>query len=188
MNWTASLAAAAPTATQAAAPAGWNWGVFLGAIAGGLIGAGIPAVMTMAGWRRERARHSAERQLADAEIIADARQFLLDVDPVRRGMNVNTAPGAEDAQWASLNQRRDQVRRQLFFLAAGHSSLAVRSAAKKLEPQLFTAAVQAEWHVADVIKSRDNPEHLRYAQERYGNAMAALADLERTVKAAGQGK
>jgi hypothetical protein len=126
--------------------------------------------------------------LADAEIIADARQFLLDVDPVRRGMNVNTAPGAEDAQWASLNQRRDQVRRQLFFLAAGHSSLAVRSAAKKLEPQLFTAAVQAEWHVADVIKSRDNPEHLRYAQERYGNAMAALADLERTVKAAGQGK
>jgi hypothetical protein len=48
MNWTASLAAAAPTATQAAAPAGWNWGVFLGAIAGGLIGAGIPAVMTMA--------------------------------------------------------------------------------------------------------------------------------------------
>lgn len=187
MNWTAFLAAAS-SATRAAAPAGWNWGVFLGAIAGGLIGAGIPAGMTMVGWRRERARRSGERQLADAEIIADARQFLFDVDPVRRGLNVNTAPGAEDAQWASLNQRRDQVRRQLFFLAAGHPSLAVRSAAKKLEPQLFTAAIQAEWHVFDVIQSRDNPEHLGYARERYDGAVATLADLERAVKAAGQGK
>ncbi len=185
MHWTAFLAAA-PPAKQAAAVIGWNWGVFLGAVAGGLIGAGIPAVMTMAGWRREQARRREERQWADAEIIADARQFLFDVDPVRRGMNVNTAPGAEDAQWAILNQRRDQVRRQLFFLAAGHPSLAVRSAAKKLEPQLFTAAVQAEWHVADLIKGKNTD--LRYAQERYDNAVAALADLERTVKAAAQGK
>jgi hypothetical protein len=63
----------------------------------------------MAGWRRERARRREERQWADAEIIADARQFLLDVDPVRRGLNANPSPGAEDAQWASLNQRREQV-------------------------------------------------------------------------------
>jgi hypothetical protein len=52
MHW-AALLATAPSATQAAAPAGWNGGVFLGAIAGGLIGAGIPAVMTWAGWRHE---------------------------------------------------------------------------------------------------------------------------------------
>jgi uncharacterized phage protein gp47/JayE len=126
--------------------------------------------------------------LADAEIIADARQFLFDVDPVRRGMNINTAPGAEAARWASLNQRCDQVLRQLFIVAAGHPSLAVRSAAKKLEPQPFTAAAQAEWHVADVIKGKDTAEHLRYAQERYDKAVAALADLERTVKAAAHGK
>jgi hypothetical protein len=187
MHWTALLAAA-PAATQAAASAGWNWGVFTGAIAGGLIGAGIPAAMTWAGWRRERERRREERQLADAEIIADARKFLLDIDPARRGVNVSKAPGAEDAQWASLNQRRDQVRRRIFFLAAGHPSLAVRSAAKKLDPQLFTASVQAEWHVADVIKGRDTAEHLPYAQERYDKAMAALAELERTVQAAGQGK
>ena len=186
MNWTAFLAAV-PSATQAAARL-VELGVFLGAIAGGLIGAGIPAVMTMAGWRRERVRRREDRLSTDAEVIADVRQFLLDVDPVRRGVNVNIAPGAEDAQWASLNQRRDQVRRQLFFLAAGHPSLAVRSAAKKLEPQLFTAAIQAEHHVADVIKHRDNPEHLGYARECYDSAVAACAELERTIQAAARGK
>jgi hypothetical protein len=186
MHWIVSLAAA-PAAKQAAATFGWNWSVFLAAIAGGLIGAGIPALMTMAGWRRERARRREERQWADAEIIADARQFLLDVDPVRRGLNANPSPGAEDAQWASLNQRRDQVRRRLLVLAAGHASATVRSSAEKLEPQLFTAAVQAEWHVADVIKNRDNPEHLGYARECHENAVATCAELERVVKA-GQGK
>jgi len=70
-----------------------------------------------------------------------------------------------------------------FVLAAGHPSPAVRSAAGKLEPQLFTAAVQAEWHVADVIKGRDNAEHLSYAQKGYDNAVTALADLEREVNA-----
>jgi len=50
MHWIGFLAAA-PPAKQAAAATGWNWSVFLAAIAGGLIGAGIPAVMTMASWR-----------------------------------------------------------------------------------------------------------------------------------------
>jgi hypothetical protein len=183
MHWAAFLPATA-SANQAAAATGWNWGVFLGAVAGGLIGAGIPAVMTMVGWRREQARRREDRQWADAEVIADARQFLLNVDPVRCGVNVNTAPGAEDARWANLNKRRDQVRRKLLFLAAGHPSPEVRSAAEKLEPQLFTAAAQTEWHVADLLKGRDTAEHLGYAQERYKDAMAGLADLERAVKGA----
>jgi len=188
MHWTGFLAAAAPPAKQAAAATGWNWSVFLAAIAGGLIGAGIPAVMTMASWRRERARRREDRMSADAEVIADVRLLLHDIDPIRRGLNVNPAPGAEDAQWASLNQRRDHVRRRLLAIAAGHASAAVRSSAEKLEPELFNAAVQAEWHVADVIKSRDNPEHLGYARERYDSAVAACAELERTIQAAARGK
>jgi len=39
-----------------------------------------------------------------------------------------------------------------------------------------------------LVKGKDTAEHLSYAQERYDKAMAALAELERTVKAAGQGK
>jgi hypothetical protein len=183
MHWTAVMAA-----TPAASTSSWNWGVFLGAIAGGLIGAGIPAVMTWAGWRHERARRNEERQWTDAEIVADAEHFLFDVDPVRRGVNVNPAPGAEDAFWASLNQRRDDVRTRLMRLAAGHPSITVRSAARRLEPLLFTAAVQARWHVDDVIKGRDTTEHLRSAQESYDKAVKARADLERAVKDAGQGK
>jgi hypothetical protein len=187
MHWAVVLAAA-PHAMQAAAAPGWSWNVFLGAIAGGLIGAGIPAVMTMVGWRHERARRREDRQWADAEIVADARHLLHDIDPDRRGLNVNTAPGAEDALWASLNQRRDEVRRRLLRMAAGHPSAEVQSAAGKLETCLFTAAVQAEWHVADVIKRRDTPEQLGYARKSYESAMAASAELESAVKAAAQGR
>lgn len=187
MHW-AVILVAAPSTTQAAAAPGWNWNVFLGAIAGGLIGAGIPAVITMVGWRRERARRREDRQWADAEIVADARHLLHDIDPARRGLNVSTAPGAEDALWAGLNQRRDEVRRQLLRMAAGHPSAAVQSAAEKLEVSLFTAAVQAEWLVADVIKGRDTSEQLGYAQKSYESAMAACADLESAVKDAGRGK
>jgi hypothetical protein len=186
MHWTAFLASA-PSAAQTGGMSNWNWGVFFGAVAGGLIGAGIPAVMTWLGWRNERARLREERQWADAEIVADARHFLTDVDPVQRGANINTAPGAEDALWASLDQRRGDVQRRLFRLAAGHPSSIVRSAAKRLEPLLVTAAVQSKWQVDDVIKGRNNAQHLQFAQESYDKAMAALADLERKVKDAGRG-
>jgi hypothetical protein len=186
MHW-AVILAAAPPVTQAAAP-GWSWNVFLGAIAGGLIGAGIPAVMTMVGWRRERARRREDRQWADAEIVADARHLLHDIDPARRGLNANPAPDAEDALWAGLNERRDEVRRQLLRMAAGHPSAAVQSAAGKLEVSLLTAAVQAEWLVADLIKGRDTSKQLGYAQKTYESAMAACAELESAVKAAAQGK
>ena len=165
-----------------------QWSTLLPAAVGGLIGGGIPAVMVFLGWRRERTRSLQEQQWQDAEVIADVRLLLHDIDPIRRGLNVNPAPGVEDAQWASLNQRRDQVRRRLLALAAGHASAEVRSSAEKLEPQLFKAAVQAEWHVADVIKHRDNPEHLGYAQECYDSAVAACAELESAIKAAAQGK
>jgi hypothetical protein len=165
-----------------------SWTDFLGAVAGGVIGGGIPGAMTWTGWRREQVRRNQEQQWQDSGIVADARQFLLDVDPVRCGVNVNTAPGAEDARWASLNQRRDDIRVRLFRVAAGHPSLTVRSATKRLEPLLFTAAVQTEWQVADLIKHKDTAEHLKYAQDCHGKAMTALADLERAVKDAGRGR
>jgi hypothetical protein len=92
--------------------------------------------MGLLGWRRERTRGLQDRQWQDAEVIADVRQLLQDIDPIRRRASVNTAPGAEDAQWKSLNQRRDQVCRRLLVLAAAHPSAAVRSSAGKLEADL----------------------------------------------------
>ena len=46
MHWTALLAAG-----QAGGTSNWNWSVFLGAVVGSLIGAGIPAWMTWQGWQ-----------------------------------------------------------------------------------------------------------------------------------------
>lgn len=69
-------------------------------------------------------------------------------------------------------------------MAAGHPSPAVSSAAKRLEVELFTAAVQSEWHVADLLKNRDNREQLGSAQEKHESAVAVCDRLEKAVKAA----
>jgi hypothetical protein len=164
-----------------------HWSTVLPAAAGGLIGSGIPAVMVFLGWRRERTRRLQDRQWQDAEVVADVRQLLRDIDPMRRGANVNTAPGAEDALWKSLNERRDQVCKRLLVLAAGHPSAAVQSSAAKLDADLSKAVVHCEWHIHDLLQGRDNPEQLKFAWECHENAVTASADLERAVKAAAQG-
>ena len=106
-----------------------NWNSLLSALVGGLVGGGIPAVMTYLGSRHERARRLEERQWADAEVLADVRRLLYDVDPTRRGANVDTRPGAEDALWTTLRQRCDDVQRRLLVLYVGHPSAAIQSAA-----------------------------------------------------------
>ena len=141
--------------------------------------------MTYLGWRRQQGQIRQARQWEDAEVLADVRRLLQDIDPIRRRANVNRAPGAEDALWSSPNQRRDEVRRRLLVLAAGHPSSAVQSSAEQLEVQLFTAAIQTEWHVSDLLKNRSNDEHLSFARERNEAALATAAELERAVKSAG---
>jgi hypothetical protein len=165
-----------------------DWSTLLPAAVGGLIGSGIPALMVFLGWRRQRTQSLLDRQWQDAEVVADVRQLLQDIDPMRRGASVNTAPGAEDALWKSFNERRDQVCKRLLVLAAAHPSAAVQSSAGKLEADLSRAVVHCEWHIHDLLLRRDNPEQLKFAQECHETAVATSADLDRAVKAAAQGK
>jgi hypothetical protein len=143
----------------------------------------------MFGWRRERARRREDRRWQDAEVLADVRQLLHDVQPERRGINVNPAPGAEDDLWASLNQRRDDVERRLLVLAAGHPSTTVQSSAEKLAVEVLNAAVHSHWHVIDILKGSSNiMTQLSFAQECHATALATCAELERAIKAAAHGK
>ena len=91
--------------------------------------------------------------------MSPSPRLLTDIDPTRCGINVNTAPGVEDARWVGLNDLRDDARRRLLVMSTGHPSPDVRSSAKRLEVELFNAAVQSEWHVSDLLKGRDYAEH-----------------------------
>ena len=165
-----------------------NWSALLSALVGGLVGGGIPAVMTYLGSRNERARRLEERQWADAEVLADVRRLLYDVDPARRGANVDTRPGAEDALWTTLRQRCDDVQRRLLILYVGHPSTAIQSSAEKLAAEAAKAVVQSEWHVQDLLKNNSNDEQFRVAHKCHETALASTAELERLVKATGAGK
>jgi hypothetical protein len=158
-----------------------GWFTLLAALVGGLLGGGIPGVMTYLGWHREQGERRQARRWEDAEVVADARQLLTDIDPVRCGINVNSAPGAEDARWTDLNRRRDDVRRRLLVMSTGHPSPGVRSSAKRLEVEVFNAAVQSEWHVSDLLRGRDYAEHRARAQECHESALAVCARLESAV-------
>ena len=163
---------------------GTNWFTLLAATIGGLVGGGLPGVMTYLGWRQDQRERRQTRRWEDAEVLADAKGLLTDIDPMRRGINVDRTPGAEDELWVELNRRRDDVRRRLLVMANGHLSPAVRSAAKRLEVELFSAAVQSEWHVHDLLKGRDFAEHRARAQEVYESAQTVLARLESAVEQA----
>ncbi|TMA51679.1 MAG: hypothetical protein E6J80_13145 [Deltaproteobacteria bacterium] len=164
-----------------------NWNSLLSALVGGLVGGGIPAVMTYLGSRHERARRLEERQWADAEVLADVRRLLYDVDPTRRGANVDTRPGAEDALWTTLRQRCDDVQRRLLVLYVGHPSAAIQSSAEKVAAESAKAVVMSEWHVHDLLKKNGNDEQFDVARKCHETALASTAELERLVRATGAG-
>jgi hypothetical protein len=118
-------------------------------------------------------------------VVADARHLLVDIDPARRGINADPAPAAEARLWADLNDRRDQVRRELMVLATGHSSAEVRSLTQRLEAELFMAAVQTEWFVRDALRGQVRPEQHDIAVRCHEAAVATCDELERAVQTAG---
>ena len=76
-----------------------------GALIGGLIGAGIPALLAYLGLRRAR-------QSADAETFGPAVLLLDRLNPDRMAINRNPDPGAEAEKLAELQrQPRRQVAR-----------------------------------------------------------------------------
>lgn len=179
------LASALASSGAAGASLGTAWVTLVAALAGSFLGGGIPGLMTFFGWRREQRNSRQARRWQDAEVVAAVEHLLVDIDPLRRTVNANPAPGAEQKLWADLSQRRDDVRRQLLVLATGHPSGKVRSAAGKLEVDLFTAAVRSESLVRELLSHRMTPEQVDMAVEPHQAATATCADLEQAMQKAG---
>jgi hypothetical protein len=162
-----------------------SWITLLAALTGGLLGGGIPAVMTHLAGRREQQERRQARQWQDAEVLADVYRLLMDIDPARRGMSASTEDGVEDARWADIGQRLGDVSKRLLQLASGHPSTQVQTLARKLEADLSRATNNSRYQVSDVLRHRDTPEHLQLAQECHQAAVATADELDRAVKTAG---
>jgi hypothetical protein len=152
----------------------WN---SLAASFGGDLSAGV-AFMQLRG---DKAQALQARRWIDAEVVADARSLLMDLDPQRRAINANPAPGVEDALWKDLRNRRDQLYRQLLLLAAGHPSHEVAEAANELETALLWTAQQSEFAVSELLANRINPKLTEATQERHASARMPLPSRWRQV-------
>ncbi len=124
-----------------------DWNTLASALIGGLLGGGLSGVVAYMSLRNDRAEARRGRQWVDAEIAANTRQLLKDIDPARRGINLNRTPGVEDQRWETLRQRSEETYNQLVRLATGHPSEDVQSRAERLSPAILRAAYQSQWYV-----------------------------------------
>ena len=84
-----------------------------GALLGGLIGAGIPGLLTYVGLRRSR-------QASDAEAFGPAMLLLDRFQPERVMFNISPDGDVEAGKWADLAQQTDTTRGRLLVVRAGH--------------------------------------------------------------------
>jgi hypothetical protein len=128
-----------------------DWSTLVAAFIGGIFGGGIAGAVSFMQLRSDKAQALQARRWVDAEVVADAKSLLMDLDPQRRTVNVNPASGAEATLWNDLNQRRDQLYRQLLMLAAGHPSQEVAAAADELGLALLWTAQHSQFAVSELL-------------------------------------
>ena len=153
------------------------------AFLGGGLGGAIPATVSLVQLGRDKAATLQARRWLDAEIIADAQKLLIDLDPHRRTLNVQ-APDVEADLWKRLNERKDQLDRQLLLLGAGHPSRKVSTAANELDSALVWLAHLSELAVQALLAHRDFQKLVEDAVKRHEAAHTAVKRLADAVNEA----
>lgn len=149
-----------------------DWSTLLPALVGGLVGAGIPAILTYMGLLRGR-------QAADAEAFGPAVLLLDRVNPERVTINLNPDPSLEGEKWAELQKQLDAARERLLVVSAGNPRRDVRELARLAEVKVTSAYQASAWAVRDLQTNRDNHEWLDRARKAHDEAMTAMRDLIR---------
>jgi hypothetical protein len=118
------------------------------ALAGGLIGAGIPATLAYLGLRRGR-------QSADAEAFGPAVLLLYDLEPHRVTMHTSRNEMGEALKWGGLQRQLDSARERLLVVSTGNPRRHVRTLAEAAEGKLATAYRASEIAAQNVLKGQD---------------------------------
>jgi hypothetical protein len=160
---------------------------FWAALAGGLLSGVITGGVSYLAVRHAQIERRQARQWEDAEVVADVYRLLVEIDPARRAANVRTEDDVENARWADIGRRLEDIRAELVRLSTGHPSADVQAAADRLGPELSKAAAYSRNLVSDVLRARNTPEQLQEAEDGHAEARSALEDLKRAVKSAGRG-
>jgi len=160
-----------------------DWTTLGAAFLGGGLGGAIPATVSLVQLGRDKAATLQARRWLDAEIIADAQKLLIDLDPHRRTLNVQ-APDVEADLWKRLNERKDQLDRQLLLLGAGHPSRKVSTAANELDSALVWLAHLSELAVQALLAHRDFQKLVEDAVKRHEAAHTAVKRLADAVNEA----
>lgn len=161
-----------------------DWNSLLAAFIGGIFGSGISGMVAVMQFRRAGVHALQERRWLDAEVVADAQTLLMDLDPTRRTINVNTDRSVEAKLWEDLNRRRDELYRQLLLLAAGHPSQEVEEAARELSTALLLTAQYSLFAVTQVYGLITSPGLIEEARDKHAMAEKAAAKLVAAVKSA----
>jgi hypothetical protein len=141
----------------------------------------VTIVITVQDRRRADERSRRERLWSDAELIADLRQLLVELDPQRRGANAIPGP-AEDERWASLSGRVGLAEARLHTMAISHPSEEVRAEAKSLPEKVWGAYAGSREFVTELLRSGQNlAENRSDAETRHKDAVDALRELEAAV-------
>lgn len=160
-----------------------DWTTLVAALLGGGLGGAIPATVSLTQMRRDKTADLQARRWLDAETIADVQKLLIDLDPYRRTLNAQT-PDVEADLWKGLNERKDQLDRQLLLLGAGHPSQQVAAAANELDLALVWLAHLSQLALQALLANRDFQRLVEDAAKRHEAAHAAMKRLADAVNEA----
>jgi hypothetical protein len=140
------------------------------ALLGGLIGAGIPGVLTYMGLRRTR-------QASDAEAFGPALLLLHRLNPYSVMANVNADPEVEAAKWADMPQTVETARGRLLVVSAGNPRKRVRDLAFTAQRKLGELDHAAGFLVHDMLRNNDNPGWVEHFREVHAETETAVREL-----------
>lgn len=140
------------------------------ALIGGLIGAGVPAVLTYLGLRRGR-------QSSDAEAFGPAMLLLDLVHPDRVSFNVSSDPEVETAKWAQLAQQNQTARERLLVVSTGHPRRRIRELAREAQVKLANAYQASGWQASDVARHKNDPDWRARALKEHTEAVETMHKL-----------
>jgi hypothetical protein len=165
-----------------------DWTTLAAAFIGGIFGGGLGSLVSFLQLRASGRAGAESQQWRDSELVAEVGGLLADINPARRGMNLNPDLAREGEKSAALAERQRRVVRDLTRLGVGSPAHEVRESARLLSDAVARAATASEWYVRDLQapSGRDMQQSLAAADEAHAKATELEQQLAVAVRNLGK--